>query len=75
MSIDPHHIRMAEALLFAASEPLDEATRQQRWEERLICSYSVDTGRCACYSPQGEKAELTAERCQELAERGSVLQQ
>ena len=30
MSIDPEHVRMAEALLFAAKEPLDEATLAQR---------------------------------------------
>ncbi|WP_373084513.1 SMC-Scp complex subunit ScpB [Sneathiella sp.] len=33
MSVDPEHIRMAEALLFAASEPLDEATLQARLPE------------------------------------------
>ena len=30
MSIDPEHVRMVEALLFAASEPLDEATLAAR---------------------------------------------
>ncbi|MAZ03716.1 MAG: SMC-Scp complex subunit ScpB [Sneathiella sp.] len=33
MSIDPEHVRMAEALLFAAKEPLDEATLVQRLPE------------------------------------------
>ncbi|MCW5750264.1 MAG: SMC-Scp complex subunit ScpB [Alphaproteobacteria bacterium] len=33
MSADPQHVRMAEALLFAAVEPLDEATLQARLPE------------------------------------------
>ncbi|USG59886.1 SMC-Scp complex subunit ScpB [Sneathiella marina] len=33
MSIDPEHVRMAEALLFAASEPLDEKTLAARLPE------------------------------------------
>jgi cbb3-type cytochrome oxidase subunit 3 len=50
-------------------------TDQQRYEDRLLCSYSVDTGRCACYETDGEKANIAADRCKDLAERGSVLQQ
>lgn len=50
-------------------------TDQQRWEDRLICSYSLDTGRCACYELDGAKASIAPERCIALAERGSVLQQ
>ena len=30
MTVDPQHLRMAEALLFAAAEPLDQATLEQR---------------------------------------------
>ena len=30
MTVDPRHVRMAEALLFAAAEPLDRATLEQR---------------------------------------------
>jgi hypothetical protein len=44
------------------------------WEDRLACAYSVDTGRCACHEPGGDLARITPERCQELAQRGSVLQ-
>jgi segregation and condensation protein B len=33
MSLDPQHLRMAEALLFAATEPLDEATLAKRLPE------------------------------------------
>lgn len=58
-----------------ASQPLDPATERQRWEERLVCSSSIDTGRCACYTPQGERAEIDSKRCQELSERGSILKQ
>jgi hypothetical protein len=28
-----------------------------------------------CYDPDGARVKLDAERCRELAERGSVLQQ
>lgn len=48
-------------------------SERELWEDRLACSYSVDTGRCACYEPGGERAELSASRCRELAERGSIL--
>ena len=58
-----------------SSQPADPASNLQRWEDSLICSYSVDTGRCACYTPRGDKADISAKRCRELAERGSVLQQ
>lgn len=58
-----------------SSQPPDPATQLERWENSLICSYSVDTQRCACYTQQGEKAEISALRCQQLAERGSVLNQ
>lgn len=58
-----------------SSQPEDPASQLQRKEESLICSYSVDTRRCACYTPGGEKADITSKRCQELAERGSVLKQ
>ena len=33
MSVDPGHVRMAEALLFASREPLDEATLAERLPE------------------------------------------
>lgn len=49
-------------------------SERERWEDRLVCSYSVDTGRCACYEPRGDRADVDAARCRELAERGSVLQ-
>ncbi|HLF31884.1 MAG TPA: nuclease-related domain-containing protein [Xanthomonadales bacterium] len=50
-------------------------TELELWEDSLICAYSSDLGRCSCYEPGGAKARLTAARCQELAERGSVLKQ
>jgi len=59
----------------AAVGNLDEATQQKLWEDSLICSYSIDTQRCACYQPDGVKAALEPERCKKLAEKGSVLQQ
>lgn len=48
-------------------------TEYERWEDSLICSWSVDTGRCSCYEPDGTRAELEVSRCRALAERGSVL--
>jgi len=48
---------------------------QEIWEDSLLCSYSDDTGRCSCYEPKGEKVDIGAEKCQSLAERGSILRQ
>ncbi len=70
-----HMYRTAIQIGQPGSQPADAATQLQRWEDSLICSYSVDTQRCACYTPRGEKAKVTPERCQQLAERGSVLEQ
>ena len=50
-------------------------TELELWEDSLICAYSVDTGRCACYEPGGSKADLSPARCRSLAERGSILMQ
>ncbi|MBT8063554.1 MAG: NERD domain-containing protein [Gammaproteobacteria bacterium] len=50
-------------------------TERERWEDSLICAFSVDTGRCACYDPEGTRVKLEPETCRSLAERGSVLKQ
>jgi hypothetical protein len=50
-------------------------TEREKWEDRLVCSYSIDTGRCACYEPNGKKASIEPEICKALAERGSILKQ
>jgi len=50
-------------------------TPQELWEDSLACAYSADTGRCSCYEPSGDRADLTPARCRALAERGSVLKQ
>ena len=50
-------------------------SERELWEDSLTCAYSVDTGRCACYDPDGARVKLAAERCRDLAERGSVLRQ
>jgi hypothetical protein len=47
----------------------------ERWEDSLMCAYSPETGRCACYEPEGSKVDLGPEKCRSLAERGSVLKQ
>jgi hypothetical protein len=70
---DIHHVAGSVSLAVQSEDVLK--TEQERWEDHLICSYSADTGRCACYETSGEKAEIAADRCKALAERGSVLQQ
>lgn len=50
-------------------------TEQEIWEDSLICAWSEDTGRCACYEPGGQKADVEQSRCRSLAERGSILKQ
>ena len=50
-----------------------EKSEQELWEGSLICAYSDDTGRCACYDPSGNRAELDTKKCKELAEKDSVL--
>jgi hypothetical protein len=50
-------------------------TELELQQERLICSYSVDTDRCACYEPGGEKVSLDTQNCRRLAEKGSILKQ
>lgn len=50
-------------------------TERELWEDSLICAYSVDTGRCACYEKSGSRVDIEATLCRSLAERGSVLKQ
>lgn len=50
-------------------------TQQELWEDSLRCAYSSDTERCACFEPEGSRADIGFEQCRELAERGSVLRQ
>lgn len=40
------------------------------WESSLMCAYSEDSRRCACYEPQGRKAEMDFASCRALADRG-----
>jgi restriction system protein len=49
-------------------------TERELWEDALVCAYSPDTGRCACYEPGGSRVDIDAARCRSLAERGSVLE-
>lgn len=48
---------------------------QELWEDSLVCAYSADTARCACYDRAGKPAELAPGACRALAEKGSVLKQ
>lgn len=42
------------------------------WEASLLCAYSTDTGRCACYEPKGPKAVVDHEQCVALADQGAA---
>ncbi len=56
MSVDPRHVRMAEALLFAAAEPLDQATLEQRLPDGVdVAALMVALGQLY----QGRGVELT----------------
>ena len=50
-------------------------SEQELWEDSLVCAYSVDSSRCACYEPGGSRADIGPAKCRALAERGSVLKQ
>jgi hypothetical protein len=50
-------------------------SEQELWEDALICAYSADSGRCACYEPDGSKVDLDPGKCKSLSERGSILKQ
>lgn len=53
----------------AAGEQLSE----ESWKDSLICAWSEDTGRCACYSPEGDRQQMPQDECRRLAEKGSIL--
>jgi hypothetical protein len=65
--------------LSGAAAPARVQTLQQQkraqWEASLRCAYSADSGRCACYEPNGPKADIPLEQCIELANKGSILAQ
>lgn len=46
-----------------------EEEHRLAWEASLLCAYSVDTERCACYEPSGPKAQVTHEQCMALANK------
>ncbi len=50
-------------------------SEQEVWEDSLVCAFSADTGRCACYDKAGARVDIEAALCQSLAEKGSVLKQ
>ncbi len=52
-----------------------QKTEQELRQDSLICAWSVDSGRCSCYQPGGQKVDLDPEKCRSLAERGSILKQ
>ena len=52
-----------------------QKTEQELRQDSLICAWSVDSGRCSCYQPGGQKVERFPEKGRSLAERGSILKQ
>ena len=71
-------VGLKESLAGAAAPAHAQALQQQKrtqWEASLLCAYSVDSGRCACYEPKGPKADIPQEQCIELANKGSILTQ
>ena len=46
-----------------------EDSQKQAWEASLMCSYSTDTMRCACYDPKGGKVTMEFDECRALADR------
>ena len=50
-------------------------SERELWEDSLVCAYSADTGRCACYERDGRAVDLAPEVCRSLAEKGSILNQ
>ncbi len=50
-------------------------SKQELWQDSLICAWSVDSGRCSCYEPGGSRVQLALEKCRSLAEKGSALKQ
>ncbi len=40
-------------------------------DSSLMCAYAVESRRCACYDPQGRKADLDYGECRILADRGT----
>jgi hypothetical protein len=67
-------LEQARANADAQAQALQQQKRT-RWEASLLCAYSVDSGRCACYEPKGPKADIPQEQCIELANKGSILTQ
>ena len=49
-------------------------TEREIWEDSLRCAHSPDTGRCSCIDPGGGRADVSAETCRALANRGSILE-
>ncbi len=61
MSVDPRHLRMAEALLFAAAEPLDRATLEQRLPDGIdLAALMTELG--AFYQGRGVELRCLAGR-------------
>ncbi len=47
----------------------DIAAERPGWDVSLMCAYSAESRRCACYDARGRKAELEYSSCKALADR------
>ena len=52
-------------------QPLESDDRLA-WESTLMCAYSVESRRCACYDRAGRKAEMDYPNCRELADKSAA---
>ncbi len=50
-----------------------EIDKQLAWKASLMCGYSSDTMRCACYEPKGGKVKMKFDACKALADKGTGI--
>ena len=61
----------------AGARPPDrerQRSASEKWlagDLSLMCAYAAESRRCACYDPQGRKAEMDYGECRTLADRGT----
>jgi len=51
--------------------PQDTGDSRLLWESTLMCAYAAESRRCACYDPQGRKANMDYDDCRMLADRST----
>lgn len=71
-------VNTAGSLTTNSPKPLNflSATRkniEKPQEASLMCGYSTDTMRCACYDPKGGKVPMAFDECKALADKGTGI--